>query len=64
MKARVLLIALAATGLMLSSCGSKTKVPKGETELVLPRSEFKSDRKTFRVYSFGESMDMNVAKKS
>jgi len=63
MKARVLLIALAATGLMLSSCGSKTKAPKGETELVLPCSEFKSDRKTFRVYSFGESMDMNVAKK-
>jgi hypothetical protein len=63
MKARVLLIALAAAGLMLSSCGSKTKAPKGETELVLPCSEFKSDRKTFRVYSFGESMDMNVAKK-
>jgi len=62
MKATVLLIALAATGLMLSSCGSKTKAPKGETELVLPCSEFKSDRKTFRVYSFGESMDMNVAK--
>jgi hypothetical protein len=63
MKTRVLFLALAAAGMMLTSCGSKTKTPKGETELVLPCSEFKSDRKTFRVYSFGESADMNVAKK-
>lgn len=31
--------------------------------MILPCSEFKSDKKTFRVYSFGESADMNVAKK-
>src|SRR6056300_1257675 len=63
MKARFLFVAALATSMALVSCGSKTKAPKGETELVLPCSEFKSDRKTFRVYSFGESMDMNVAKK-
>jgi hypothetical protein len=63
MKTRVLFLALATAGMMLTGCGSKTKTPKGETELVLPCSEFKSDRKTFRVYSFGESADMNVAKK-
>ena len=63
MKTNLLLAAVASAGLLLSSCGSKTKVPKGETELVLPCSEFKSDKKTFRVYSFGESADMNVAKK-
>ena len=53
----------AATSIMISSCGSKTKVPKGETEMVLPCSEFKSDRKTFRIYSYGESTDAMVAKK-
>lgn len=31
--------------------------------MVLPCSEFKTDRRTFRVSSFGESADMNVAKK-
>ena len=63
MKARFFLVAVASAGLLLASCGSKTKVPKGEIEQVLPCSEFKSDKKTFRVYSFGESADMNVAKK-
>jgi len=62
MKARVLFIAATAAGMLLSSCGTP-KPPKGEVELVLPCSEFKSDRKTFRVYGVGESMDMNVAKK-
>ena len=63
MKARILLVAIVSAGLLFASCGSKTKVPKGEIEQVLPCSEFKSDNKTFRVYSFGESADMNVAKK-
>ena len=63
MKARFLFAAVLASSLALVSCGSKTKVPKGETEMILPCSEFKSDKKTFRVYSFGESADMNVAKK-
>src|SRR6056300_1115580 len=63
MKASVLFVAAVSASLLLASCGSKTKVPKGEVEQVLPCSEFKSDNKTFRVYSFGESADMNVAKK-
>ena len=63
MKTKFLFVVVASASLLLSSCGSKIKVPKGETEMVLPCSEFKSDKKTFRVYSFGESADMNVAKK-
>ncbi len=63
MKTNFLFVVVATASILLSSCGSKTKVPKGETEMVLPCSEFKSDKKTFRVYSFGESADMNVAKK-
>ncbi|MEY2962843.1 MAG: hypothetical protein RL754_104 [Bacteroidota bacterium] len=63
MKARVLFSAVATAALLLTSCGSKTKTPKGEVEMVLPCSEFKSDKKTFRTYSYGESADMNVAKK-
>lgn len=63
MKTRLVFMFFAATSIMISGCGSKTKAPKGETELVLPCSEFKSDRKTFRVYSYGESTDANVAKK-
>jgi hypothetical protein len=63
MKARVLFVAAIGASLILASCGSKSKLPKGEVELTLPCSEFKSDRKTFRVYSFGESLDKNVAKK-
>ena len=63
MKTRLVFMAFAAAGMMFSSCGPKTKAPKGETELILPCSEFKSDRKTFRVYSYGESADAMVAKK-
>ena len=63
MKTRILLMAFVAAGIMLPSCGPKTKAPKGEIELVLPCSEFKSDRRTFRVYSYGESADAMVAKK-
>ena len=49
-----------------TSCKSKkeaTPAPEGEVEIVLPCSEFKSDDDYFRAYSFGESQDMNVAKK-
>lgn len=61
-------LALAAIFLVVlgTSCKSKKKTvdpPKGEVEVVLPCSEFKTDKKYFRAYSFGESQDMNVAKK-
>lgn len=49
-----------------TACKSKKKAvdpPKGEVEIVLPCSEFKTDGDFFRAYSFGESQDMNVAKK-
>ncbi len=47
------------------SCKSKKEIPtpKGEVEIVLPCSEYKSDKKYFRAYSFGESTDQNVAMK-
>ena len=53
------------TIVMLISCGGSKEVtePKGETEIILPCSEHKSDKNTFRVYSFGESLDQAVAKK-
>lgn len=65
MKANLVLVAAASTALLLSSCGSKKPIetPSGEIERILPCSDFKSDNRTFRVYSFGESSDMNVAKK-
>ena len=63
MRARLLFVAAVGASLILASCGSKSKLPKGEVELTVPCSEFKSDKKTFRVYSFGESLDQNVAKK-
>ena len=55
--------------LSVSSCRSKKKAdkeiatPAGETELRLPCSEFRSDATTFRAFSFGESMDLNTAKR-
>jgi len=48
MKTKFLFVIAVSISLLLSSCGSKIKVPKGETETVLPCSEFKSDKKTFR----------------
>lgn len=61
---RILFLA-GAVSLMTIGCKSKKKavVPKGEVEVVLPCSEYKSDKKHFRAYSFGESTDANVAKK-
>jgi hypothetical protein len=49
-----------------TSCKGKKKgikAPAGEVEIVLPCSDYKSDSKYFRAYSFGESEDMNVAKR-
>ena len=57
---------LAIAAVSFTSCKGKKKViepPKGEIEVVLPCSEFKSDSEYFRAYSFGESSDPNVAKK-
>ena len=53
------------TSILLVSCGGSKEVaaPKGETEIILPCSEHKTDKNTFRVYSFGESLDQAVAKK-
>ena len=61
-------LAIAAIAILsfTTACKSKKKAiepPKGEVEVVLPCSQFKSDGKYFRAYSFGESQDMNVAKK-
>ena len=53
------------TSILLVSCGGSKEVaaPKGETEIISPCSEHKTDKNTFRVYSFGESLDQAVAKK-
>lgn len=59
-------LALVAAVSIAPGCKSKKKAidpPKGEVEVVLPCSQYKSDGKFFRAYSFGESQDMNVAKK-
>ena len=63
MKTKFLFVIALSISLLLSSCGSKINVPHGETATILPCSEFKSDKKTFRVSNSGESADMNVAKK-
>lgn len=68
MKARTVLMGVTAAIILMASpsCKSKKKPvepPKGEVEIVLPCTEFKSDKKYFRAYSFGESSDQNVAKK-
>ncbi|MFN3951928.1 MAG: hypothetical protein ACK4KT_05955 [Thermaurantimonas sp.] len=50
-----------------TGCKSKkikeTPIPADEVEVKLPCSEFKSDAKTFRAFAFGESMDLNTAKR-
>ena len=68
MKNRILhsaaILSIAVIG--LTACKGKKKTiepPKGEVEIILPCSEFKSDGEFFRAYSFGESTDANVAKK-
>lgn len=50
---------------LLIACGGNKKItaPKGEVEIILPCSEFKSDKNTFRAFNFGESLDQSVAKK-
>jgi hypothetical protein len=62
-----LLLAPIAFGLSMSSCKKKestvqTGVSKGEVEITLPCSEYKSDDQFFRAFALGESMDGNVAK--
>ena len=57
---------LALATVTFTACKGKKKViepPKGEIEVILPCTEFKSDGEYFRSYSFGESADANVAKK-
>lgn len=59
-------LAMIAGLTVATGCKSKKKAiepPKGEVEVILPCSQYKTDGKYFRAYSFGESMDMNVAKK-
>jgi len=61
---RKLAITILASVFLVSCGGTKdVTAPKGETEIILPCSEHKSDKNTFRVYSFGESLDQAVAKK-
>ena len=59
------LLSTILASILLFSCGGSKEVatPKGETEIILPCSEHKSDKNTFRIYSFGESLDQAVAKK-
>ena len=60
------ILAIFAAVSVTPACKSKKKAidpPKGEVEVVLPCSQYKSDGQYFRAYSFGESQDMNVAKK-
>lgn len=61
----ILITLVSVFALAATSCKSKKEMPmpKGEVEVLLPCSEFKSDKKYFRSYSFGESTDANVAKK-
>lgn len=59
------ILSVVTASLILLSCGGSKEVaaPKGETEIFLPCSEFRSDRNTFRAFSSGESLDQAVAKK-
>lgn len=62
----VLVFAMIATATLSTSCKGKKKgikAPDGEVEVILPCSDYKSNDKFFRAYSFGESEDMNVAKR-
>jgi len=62
--ASLMLAALAAV--MVIGCkSSKDKIPKGETEVVIPCSgpDYFTTNKVFRANSSGESQDMNTAKK-
>ncbi|GCD78978.1 hypothetical protein [Schleiferia thermophila] len=56
-----------ALALVTTGCRSKKNkeipIPSDEVEIKLPCSEYKSDAKTFRAFSFGESMDLNTAKR-
>lgn len=52
--------------LITSSCKSSENAisaPKGEREITIPCSNFNSTKKTFRASAYGESKDMNIAKR-
>jgi predicted transcriptional regulator len=66
-KFTIVLLAPLMFGLSFTNCKKKesavkTGISKGEIEIILPCSEFRSDDKFFRSFAFGESMDGNVAK--
>ena len=59
------LIVVAAATFMIEGCKSKEKLPKGETEVVIPcsGSDFFTTKEFFRANSLGESMDQVTSKK-
>jgi hypothetical protein len=59
------LIVIAAAAIMIEGCKSKEKLPKGETEVVIPCSgpDYFTTNKVFRANSVGESLDQNTSKK-
>jgi hypothetical protein len=59
------ILSVITLSVLVVACGGPKEVatPKGETEIFLPCSEFRSDRNTFRAFSSGESLDQAVAKK-
>jgi len=59
------ILSVFALSILFVSCGGPKEIatPKGEVEMIIPCSEFKSDKNTFRTFSFGESLDQAVAKK-
>lgn len=62
MKKLILFILISCT---IFSCTSikKIEAPKGEIEIIIPCSEFKSNTSMFRISSSGESIDQSTAKK-
>ncbi|HLZ16481.1 MAG TPA: hypothetical protein VKQ08_05550 [Cyclobacteriaceae bacterium] len=60
------IVAVVFAAALIGGCkSSKTKLPSGETEVVVPCSGpgFYTDNKVFRANSIGESMDLVTAKK-
>lgn len=64
---RLMTLAVAGMIIALPACKSKKQAtidpPKGEVEIKMPCSEKTADAEHFRAFSFGESMDANVAKR-
>jgi hypothetical protein len=59
------LVVVAAAAFTIEGCKSKEKLPKGETEVVVPCSgpDFFTNKQFFRSNSIGESMDQMTSKK-